>query len=98
MSVKGKVKRLNKEILELQDELETERLSNNLLRLRNENNVKQLENIIKFAITNHIGGLYGGMEIDRYGIEKMKELKLKIEYDRECCRYILKVFYGSKEF
>lgn len=28
MSVKGKVKRLNKEILELQDELKTERLSN----------------------------------------------------------------------
>ena len=32
MSVKGKVKRLNKEIIKLQNELETERLSNRRLR------------------------------------------------------------------
>ena len=31
MSVKGKVKRLNKEIIKLRDELDTERLSNHRL-------------------------------------------------------------------
>lgn len=34
MSVKGKVKRLNKEILELQDELEAINLSNSRLRTK----------------------------------------------------------------
>ena len=32
MSVKGKVKRLNKELIKLRDDLETERLSNRRLR------------------------------------------------------------------
>lgn len=69
MSVKSKVKRCNKEIIRLQDELETERLSNSRLRQRldKENQskvyIEQLENILKFAITNHIGNLRGGMQI-----------------------------------
>lgn len=84
MSVKSKVKRLNKEIIKLQDELETETLSNRRLRQRLDEEkqfsdyTRQLENIVKFAITNHIGGLNAGMRIEKPGIEK--NARIKIEY------------------
>ncbi len=99
MSVKGKVKRCNKEIIRLQDELETERLSNSRLRQRldKENQskvyIEQLENILKFAITNHIGNLRGGMQIERYGIDKMQDLRLSIDYQPELNSYIIRVNY-----
>lgn len=106
MSVKGKVKRLNKEIDNLQKELQTCQLSNS--RLRNKSNrlktelegqkadnqyTEQLENILKFAITNHIGNLRGGMQIERYGIDKMQNLRLRIDYQPEFNSYIIKVNY-----
>lgn len=99
MSVKSKVKRCNKEIIRLQDELETERLSNNRLRQRldKENKskvyIEQLENILKFAVTNQIGGMRGGMQIERYGIDKMQNLKLSIDYEPQYNSYIIRVNY-----
>ncbi len=106
MSVKGKVKRLNKEIDNLQKELQTCQLSNS--RLRNKSDrlktelegqkadnqyTEQLENILKFAITNHIGNLRGGMQIERYGIDKMQDLRLSIDYMPENNSYIIRVNY-----
>lgn len=106
MSVKGKVKRLNKEIKDLKEELQTYQLSND--RLRNKNDklkteleeqkadkqyTEQLENILKFAITNHIGNLRGGMQIERYGIDKMQDLRLSIDYMLENNSYIIRVNY-----
>ena len=106
MSVKGKVKRLNKEIKDLKEELQTYQLSNS--RLRNKNDrlkteleeqkadkqyTEQLENILKFAITNHIGNLRGGMQIERYGIDKMQDLRLSIDYQPEFNSYIIRVNY-----
>lgn len=104
MSVKGKVKRLNKKIENLQEELQTYQLSNS--RLKNKNDrlkieleeqkadkqyTEQLENILKFAITNHIGNLRGGMQIERYGIDKMQNLKLSIDYEPQFNSYIIRV-------
>lgn len=100
MSVKSKVKRCNKEIIRLQDELETERLSNSRLRQRldKENQskvyIEQLENILKFAVTNQIGGMRGGMRIERYGIDKMQNLKLSIDYEPQYNSYIVRVNIG----
>lgn len=106
MSVKNKVKRCNKEIKRLQEELETYQLSNN--RQKNKNDrlkieleeqkadkqyIKQLENIVKFALTNHIGNLRGGMRIERYGIDKMQDLRLTINYEPEFNSYIIRVDY-----
>lgn len=106
MSVKGKVKRLNKRIENLQEELQTYQLSNS--RLRNKNDklkteleeqkadkqyTEQLENILKFAITNHIGNLRGGLQIERYGIDKMQDLRLSIDYQPEFNSYIIRVNY-----
>ncbi len=95
MSVKNKVKRLNKEIKKLQDELETYQLSNRRLeqKLDTQNNNEMLENIIKFAITNHIGNLKGGMMIDINTIDKMKELRLNIERNNFEHSYIMRVTY-----
>lgn len=103
MNAKGKVKRLNKEIDNLQKELQTCQLSNS--RLRNKNDmlnielegqkavIEELENILKFAITNHIGNLRGGMRIERYGIDKMQDLRLSIDYQPEFNSYIIRVNY-----
>lgn len=99
MSVKGKVKRLNKELIKLRDDLETERLLNRRLRQKldkqTESSVytRQLENIVKFALTNHIGNLRGGMQIERYGIDKMQDLRLSIDYEPMLNSYVIKVSY-----
>lgn len=99
MSVKGKVKRLNKQIKNLQEELQTYQLSNNRLKVELEEQksdkhyTEQLENIVKFALTNHIGNLRGGMRIDRYGIDKMQDLRLNINYIVENNSYIIRVNY-----
>lgn len=106
MSVKGKVKRLNKEIRGLEEELQAYRLSNH--RLRNKSDmlkleleeqkadkkyIEQLENILKFALTNHIGNLRGGMQIERYEIDKMQNLRLNIDYQPEFNSYVIRVNY-----
>lgn len=99
MSVKGKVKKLNKELIKLRDDLEIERLSNRRLRQKldkqTESSVytRQLENIVKLALTNHIGNLRGGMQIERYVIDKMQDLRLSIDYQPEFNSYILRVNY-----
>ena len=86
MSVKGKVKRCNKEIKRLQEELETYQLSNSRLRekLDSQINNETLENIVKFAITNQVGGLKAGMMIDAPAIDKMKDVRLIIDRNNEC--------------
>lgn len=99
MSVKGKVKRLNRQIENLQEELQTCQLSNSRLKIELEEQkvdkqyTEQLENILKFAITNHIGNLRGGMQIERYGIDKMQDLRLSIDYMPENNSYIIRVNY-----
>lgn len=96
MSVKGKVKRSNKEIKRLQDELETYKLSNSRLREKLDSKIgnKTLENIIKFAVTNHVGDLRAGIMIDAAAIDKMKDLRLLINRDDERERvYIITVTY-----
>ena len=65
MSVKGKVKRCNKEIKRLESELDSIKTqlntkNNNLKRISEDyeedlEKIKLYENIIKFAITNQIG-------------------------------------------
>ena len=65
MSVKGKIKLLNRQVEKLKSEVkELERLKNNYKRITEdyidlEEKNKIYENIIKFSITNHIGNLRG---------------------------------------
>lgn len=75
MSVKGKVKRLNRELIKLRDDLETVRQKQDK---QTESSIytRQLENIVKFAKINHIGNLRRRMQIERYEIDKMQDLRL----------------------
>lgn len=99
MSVKSKVKRCNLiienqniKINDLQEQIEE---LNTQLRIakKNKNKNKLLENIIKFAITNHIGNLRGGMMVDCDGIDKMNNLILDIESNHFEHTYIMRVRY-----
>lgn len=99
MSVKGKVKRLNRQIEKLNCELiQLETLKNNNKRIIEDyssdlEKIKIYENIIKFAITNHLGNLRGRMRIERYEIDKMQNLRLDIDYQPEFNSYIIRVNY-----
>jgi hypothetical protein len=99
MSVKTKVKRCNKEIKRLESRVKDLEIQNDNLRkniLKNDDNsekTKLYANIIKFAITNHIGGLNAGMKIERRGIDKMQDLSLNVEYEPMFNSYIMRVHY-----
>lgn len=94
--VKDKIEENNKLIEKCKDELETYKLSNRRLREKLDSQIdnRTLENIIKFAITNHVGNLKAGIMIDAVAIDKMKDLRLLIDRDNECGRaYIIRVIY-----
>ena len=103
MSVKGKVKRCNEEIKRLESELDSIKTelntkNNNLKRISEDyeedlEKIKLYENIIKFATTNQIGDLKGGMMLNSYGVDKMEDLKLHIEIKPEFHSYIIRVNY-----
>lgn len=95
MSVKSKVKRCNNEIKRLQEELEKYQLANSVLKekLYNQNNNKILENIVKFAITRQVGSLKSGMQVDKYSIDMMNDLRLDIDYNHFENSYIMRVSY-----
>lgn len=96
MSVKSKVKRCNAEIKHLKEQLETSELLNHKLQQQFDTLIdnKTLENIVKFAVTQQIGGLRGGIAIDARGIDKMHNLRLSIDrsYENENA-YIIRVTY-----
>ena len=93
MSVKSKIKRLNKEIEKLKKEnnrLITESCNKSIEKSSKE---ELYENIIKFAITNQIGGLKGGMMVDFFSVDKMKELNLSVESSYFKHAYTIRVSY-----
>lgn len=94
MSVKGKIKRCNAEIKRLKDKLQASEFENNRLRYKQDTDNKTLENIVKFAVTQQIGGLRGGISIDAMGIDKMNDLRLSIDRNYEYGQaYIIRVTY-----
>ena len=100
MSVKGKIKRLNKQLKELQQDYNNLQGRNTSLNMRlkeqitSESKNQLYENIIKFAVTNHVGNLKAGIMIDAAAIDKMKDLKLLIDRNEEYGRaYVIRVTY-----
>ena len=94
MSVKGKIKKLNRELEKIKQE--NIKQADHILYLETLKNGKTereklLENIIKFTITNRIGGLKGGMMIDRVSIDKMKDLRLFLEESPVERAYIMRI-------
>lgn len=76
-----------------------ERLLNSELRAKlNEYNhaerrVEQLENIIKYILTDNIGSLKCGMTVESKAIDKLKDLKLSIDFLPEFNQYLIKVSF-----
>lgn len=96
MSVKNKIKRCNAEIKRLEEQLETSELLNHKLQQQFDTLIdnKTLENIVKFAVTEHIGNLQGGIAIDAREIDKMNNLRLFIDRSYENRNaYIIRVTY-----
>lgn len=91
MSVKSKLKRLNRELEQLKQDNMAQAKYIAHIELRKDDKIELLENIIKFAITNHIGNLQGGMMVDCDGIDKMNNLKLDIENSHFEHVYIMRV-------
>jgi hypothetical protein len=86
MSVKSKIRRCNKEIKRLRNELETERLSNIRLhrkieeeRITNALYTDELENLTKYLITKSAGSKK--IIVEKYEIKKVENLNLKFEYE-----------------
>ena len=96
MSVKSKVKRCNQEIIRLENRVkELESVNDTLIHIKysDVSDKELLENIVKYVITNQIGGIRGGMAIDWFGVDKMKDLKLSIEKNPYERSYIMRVNY-----
>lgn len=91
MSVKGKIKRCNKRIEELENEISKLRKTVNIKAIENSSREQLYENIIKFAISNHLGGLEGGIAIDEVSIAKMKDLHLDIERSHVTHAYVMRI-------
>ena len=86
MSVKSKIKKLKKE----NNRLITESCNKSIEKSSKE---ELYENIIKLAITNQVGGLKGGMMVDFFSVDKMKELNLSVESSYFEHAYIIRVSY-----
>ncbi len=93
MSVKSKVKRCNNEIEKLNKEIARLKRELNSETIRTSNKEQLYENIIKFAITNQVGGMRAGMQIDRFSVDKMRDLRLNIDYSPFENAYIMRVSY-----
>lgn len=97
MNARQKAKRASKDTNNLKQHIE--KLNGEITSLKYENRKlnnqtfenKTLENVLKFAITNHIGGLRGGMMIDMFSIDKMKDIDLKIEAIPQEHSYMIRV-------
>lgn len=93
MSVKSKIKRLNKKLEELNKEVQTITNIRNIENNKHEKEKKSLENVIKFIIKNNIKNIpSGGVQVERKYIDEMEFYNISIIYEYENDSYIIKIF------
>ena len=93
MSVKSKVKRLNKKLEELNKEIQTITNIRNIENNKHEKEKKSLENVIKFMVKNNIKNIpSGGVQVERRYIDEMEFYNISIIYEYENDSYIIKIF------
>ena len=91
MSVKKKIKRLNRWVEYLEEELERTRRSMKHEQWRHEKREEELENLIKFFVINQVGKhAEGGVHIDKEYIDKIKSLGVDIWYEDYNGAYVIK--------
>lgn len=93
MSVKSKIKRLNKKLEELNKEVQTIINIRNIENNKHEKEKKSLENVIKFMVKNNIKNIpSGGVQVERKYIDEMEFYNISIIYEYENDSYIIKIF------
>lgn len=93
MSVKSKIKRLNKKLKELDKEVQTITNIRNIENNKHEKEKKSLENVIKFMVKNNIKNIpSGGVQVERKYIDEMEFYNISITYEYENDSYIIKIF------
>lgn len=93
MSVKSKIKRLNKKLEELNKEVQTITNIRNIENNKHEKEKKSLENVIKFMVKNNIKNIpSGGVQVERKYIDEMEFYSISIIYEYENDSYIIKIF------
>lgn len=93
MSVKSKIKRLNKKLEELNKEVQTITNIRNIENNKHEKEKKTLENVIKFMVKNNIKNIpSGGVQVERKYIDEMEFYNISIIYEYENDSYIIKIF------
>lgn len=93
MSVKSKIKRLNKKLEELDKEVQTITNIRNIENNKHEKEKKSLENVIKFMVKNNIKNIpSGGIQVGRKYIDEMDFYNINISYEYENDSYIIKIF------
>ena len=91
MSVKGKIKRLNREVEYLNKHID--RLNFDYL-----HTIDMLENLIKFFVMNQVGRpADGGVQIGDQYIDKVRPLEIKIWYESYNKAFIIKLEEGEKD-
>lgn len=90
MSVKGKVKRLNRWIEYLNDKIERLSYSMELEREQHNREKEMLESLIKFFVVNQVGKLApGGVHIEKQYVDKLDNLDVKVYYELENKAYVI---------
>ena len=91
MSVKNKVKRLNRYIEELNEEIKDLEYARELEQFRHKRERKELENLIMFFVENQVGKpAEGGVHIERQYVEKFDRLDVDIWFELENDAYVIK--------
>ena len=92
MSVKGKVKRLNKKIKESYSQIACLEYTIDAEKVKYERERTTLRNLIKFFVTNQVDDLAeGGVQIDREYVDKLKDMDVNIWYDIDYNAYVIKL-------
>ena len=89
-SMRDVIEEKNKKIDSL--EHENQRLNNQVF------DNETLKKVLAFAVTNHIGGLYGGMMVDMFAIDKMKDIDVRIEKCPYEPSYMIRVNYRQRQY
>ena len=85
MNARQKAKLANKYINSMRDVIEEKNKKIDSLEYENKRLNNQvfdnetLKKVLAFAITNQVGGLQGGMMVDMFAIDKMKDIDVRIE-------------------
>lgn len=92
MSVKGKVKRLNREIDDLNDHISylADKLASE--EVQHEKEKEMLESLIKFFVVNQVGKpAAGGVHIEKQYVDKVNSLDIDIFYELENRAYVIEL-------